>query len=40
MLSAPVFPKVESDALTRDYGRFIIGAMEPGFGITRSVACC
>ncbi|MFN4294514.1 MAG: DNA-directed RNA polymerase subunit alpha [Thermoflexales bacterium] len=34
MLSAPVFPKVESDALTRDYGRFIIGAMEPGFGIT------
>ncbi|MFC1463992.1 MAG: DNA-directed RNA polymerase subunit alpha [Candidatus Brachytrichaceae bacterium NZ_4S206] len=34
MLSAPVFPKVESDALTRDYGRFIIGAMEPGFGTT------
>ena len=34
MLSAPVFPKVEGDALTRDYGRFIIGAMEPGYGIT------
>lgn len=34
MLSAPVFPKVEGDALTRDYGRFIIGAMEHGYGIT------
>jgi DNA-directed RNA polymerase subunit alpha len=34
LLSAPVFPKVEGDALTRDYGRFIIGAMEPGYGIT------
>lgn len=34
MLSAPVFPKVEGDAITRDYGRFIIGAMEPGYGIT------
>jgi DNA-directed RNA polymerase subunit alpha len=34
LLSAPVFPKVEGDALTRDYGRFIIGAMEHGYGIT------
>ncbi len=34
MLSAPVFPKVESDVLTRDYGRFIIGAMEQGYGVT------
>jgi DNA-directed RNA polymerase subunit alpha len=34
MLSAQVFPKVESDALTREYGRFAIGAMEPGYGIT------
>jgi DNA-directed RNA polymerase subunit alpha len=34
MLSAQVFPKVESDALTREYGRFAIGAMEPGYGVT------
>jgi DNA-directed RNA polymerase subunit alpha len=34
VLTPPVFPKVESDALTRDYGRFAIGAMEPGYGIT------
>lgn len=34
MLTAPVFPKVESDVLTRDYGRFIIGAMEQGYGVT------
>ncbi len=34
MLSAQVFPKVESDAVTREYGRFAIGAMEPGYGIT------
>jgi DNA-directed RNA polymerase subunit alpha len=34
MLSAQVFPKVESDALTREYGRFTIGAMEPGYGVT------
>lgn len=34
MLSAPVFPKVESDVLTRDYGRFVIGAMEQGYGVT------
>ncbi|HEY3290707.1 MAG TPA: DNA-directed RNA polymerase subunit alpha [Anaerolineae bacterium] len=34
MLNTPVFPKVESDVLTRDYGRFIIGAMEQGYGVT------
>lgn len=34
MLTPPVFPKVEGDALTRDYGRFIIGSMEHGYGIT------
>ena len=34
MLTPPVFPKVEGDALTRDYGRFVIGAMEHGYGIT------
>jgi DNA-directed RNA polymerase subunit alpha len=34
MPSALVLPKIESDALTRDYGRFIIGAMEHGFGVT------
>jgi DNA-directed RNA polymerase subunit alpha len=34
LLTPPVFPKVEGDALTRDYGRFIIGAMEHGYGIT------
>lgn len=34
MLTPPVFPKIEADALTREYGRFVIGAMERGFGIT------
>jgi DNA-directed RNA polymerase subunit alpha len=34
VLNTPVFPKVESDVLTRDYGRFIIGAMEQGYGVT------
>jgi DNA-directed RNA polymerase subunit alpha len=34
VLTAPVFPKVESDVLTRDYGRFVIGAMEQGYGVT------
>jgi DNA-directed RNA polymerase subunit alpha len=34
VLSTPVFPKVESDVLTRDYGRFTIGAMEQGYGVT------
>jgi DNA-directed RNA polymerase subunit alpha len=34
MPSTLILPKIESDALTRDYGRFIIGAMERGFGVT------
>ncbi len=34
MLTPPIFPKIEPDILTREYGRFIIGAMEPGFGVT------
>jgi DNA-directed RNA polymerase subunit alpha len=34
VLTAPVFPKIESDILTRDYGRFTIGAMEQGYGVT------
>lgn len=34
MLTPPVFPKIEIDALTREYGRFVIGAMERGFGVT------
>ncbi|MCS6773055.1 MAG: DNA-directed RNA polymerase subunit alpha [Anaerolineae bacterium] len=34
MLTPTVFPKIEADALTREYGRFVIGAMERGFGIT------
>jgi len=29
-----VLPKIESDVLTRDYGRFVIGPMEAGYGIT------
>jgi len=29
-----VLPKIESDVLTRDYGRFLIGPMETGYGIT------
>lgn len=34
MLQAPVFPKIETDVITRDYGRFSIGAMEQGYGVT------
>lgn len=34
MLTPFVFPKVEGDVVTRDYGRFVIGAMEQGFGVT------
>lgn len=29
-----VLPKIESDAQTRDYGRFVISPMESGYGIT------
>lgn len=34
MLTPPVFPKIETEVITRDYGRFSIGAMEQGYGIT------
>jgi DNA-directed RNA polymerase subunit alpha len=33
-LSALVLPKIESDASSRNYGRFIIGPLESGYGIT------
>jgi DNA-directed RNA polymerase subunit alpha len=29
-----VLPKIEADAQARDYGRFVIGPMESGYGIT------
>src|ERR1700752_1133215 len=29
-----VLPKIEGDALSRNYGRFIIGPLESGYGIT------
>ena len=29
-----VLPKIESDALARNYGRFQIGPLESGYGIT------
>lgn len=34
ILSALVLPKIESDASSRNYGRFIIGPLEMGYGIT------
>lgn len=34
MAQAFVFPKIESTILTRDYGRFTIGPMEQGYGVT------
>ena len=34
VLSALVLPKIESDASSRNYGRFIIGPLESGYGIT------
>ena len=33
-MSALVLPKIESDASSRNYGRFIIGPLESGYGIT------
>jgi DNA-directed RNA polymerase subunit alpha len=33
-LSALVLPKIESEASSRNYGRFIIGPLENGYGIT------
>lgn len=34
MLAAPVLPKVEVDVNTQQYGRYIIGPMEGGYGVT------
>jgi len=33
-LSVPVLPKIEVDAISQTYGRFVIGPLESGFGIT------
>ena len=33
-MSALVLPKIESEASSRNYGRFIIGPLESGYGIT------
>ncbi len=34
MLAAPVLPKVEVDINAQQYGRYIIGPMESGYGVT------
>ncbi len=34
MLAAPVLPKVEVDVNTEQYGRYIIGPLEGGYGVT------
>ncbi len=33
-MSVPVLPKIEVDAISQTYGRFVIGPLESGFGIT------
>jgi DNA-directed RNA polymerase subunit alpha len=33
-LSVQVLPKIETDAVSQTYGRFVIGPLESGFGIT------
>jgi len=33
-LSVTVLPKVETDAISQTYGRFVIGPLESGFGVT------
>jgi DNA-directed RNA polymerase subunit alpha len=33
-LSVQVLPKIETDAISQRYGRFIIGPLESGFGVT------
>jgi len=33
-LSVQVLPKIETDAISQNYGRFVIGPLESGFGIT------
>jgi len=32
--AAPVLPKIEKEVLTQQYGRFVIGPLESGYGIT------
>jgi DNA-directed RNA polymerase subunit alpha len=34
MLSVQVLPKIETDAISQTYGRFVIGPLESGYGIT------
>ncbi len=34
MLAAPVLPKVEIDVNTQQYGRYLIGPLENGYGVT------
>ncbi|MGC9522398.1 MAG: DNA-directed RNA polymerase subunit alpha [Anaerolineae bacterium] len=34
MLAAPVLPKVEVDVNTEQYGRYVIGPLESGYGVT------
>ncbi|MBN1259403.1 MAG: DNA-directed RNA polymerase subunit alpha [Anaerolineae bacterium] len=34
MLAAPVLPKVEVDVNTQKYGRYVIGPLEGGYGVT------
>lgn len=33
-MSVQVLPKVETDVISEKYGRFVIGPLEPGFGVT------
>ncbi|MFQ6099858.1 MAG: DNA-directed RNA polymerase subunit alpha [Anaerolineae bacterium] len=33
-MPVPVLPKIETDAISQTYGRFVIGPLESGFGIT------
>ena len=33
-MPVPVLPKIETDAVSQTYGRFVIGPLESGFGIT------
>ncbi len=33
-MSVQVLPKIETDAISQNYGRFVIGPLESGFGIT------
>ncbi len=33
-MSVPVLPKVETDAISQTYGRFVVGPLESGYGVT------